>query len=198
MMMSETSEEDFSSSASDTDETNFHSWPRREETAPKCSLVFFMLGVTLVIPFITFVCAAEDVLAGTDKPTGLVIISLTAPSCVLKIVSLCFQQVSHVARIFLASGFILVGQLCAVFIPNLGGRFAGICLVSVGTGIGELSLLIQAAKELEEIALCSFVVGTGVGGVLGALSYVGELQENVYSCRKLFSIVSFINLALRA
>ncbi|KAJ7307732.1 hypothetical protein OS493_040501, partial [Desmophyllum pertusum] len=131
-----------------------------------------MLGVTLVIPFITFVCAAEDVLAGTDKPTGLVIISLTAPSCVLKIVSLCFQQVSHVARIFLASGFMLVGQLCAVFIPNLGGRFAGICLVSVGTGIGELSLLMQAAKELEEIALCSFVVGTGVGGVLGALSYV--------------------------
>ncbi len=181
-MMSETSEEDleFSSSASDTDETHFHSWPR-EETTPKCSLVFFILGVALTAPFITFVCAAEDVLAGTDKATGLVIISLTAPSCVLKIVSLCFQQVSHVARIFLASGFVLVGQLCAVFIPHLGGRFAGICLVSVGTGIGEVSLLIQAAKELEEVALCSFVVGTAVGGVLGAVSYVGRSQENFYS-----------------
>ena len=181
-MMSETSEEDlnFSSSASDTDETtHFQSWPK-EESTPKCSLVFFILGVALVAPFITFVCAAEDVLAGTDKATGLVIISLTAPSCVLKIVSLCFQQVSHVARIFLASGFVLVGQLFAVFIPHLGGRFAGICLVSVGTGIGEVSLLIQTAKELEEVALCSFVVGTAAGGVLGAVSYVGKLQKRLF------------------
>lgn len=174
-MMAETSEEDldFLSSSSETDETSFQSW-HREETTPKCSLVFFILGVALIAPFITLVCAAEDVLAGTDKATGLVIISLTAPSCVLKIVSLCFQQVSHVARIFLAAGFVLVGQLCAVFIPHLGGRFAGICLVSVGTGIGEVSLLIQAARELEEVALCSYVVGTAVGGVLGAVSYVGK------------------------
>lgn len=172
--MSETAEEDlyFSSSASDTDETNFKSWPR-EETTPKCSLVYFILGIALTAPFITFVCASEDVLAGTEKPTGLVIISLTAPSCVLKIISLCFQQVSQISRVFLASGFVLVGQLCAVFIPHLGGRFAGICLISVGTGIGEISLLIQTARELEEIALCSFMVGTGVGGVLGAASYVG-------------------------
>ena len=175
-MMSETSAEDldFSSSASDTDEMSYQSWPR-EETTPKCSLVYFILGVALVVPFITFVCAAEDVLSGTDKATGLVIISLAAPSCVLKIVSLCFQQVSHIARVFLAAGFVLVGQLCAVFIPHLGGRFAGICLVSVGTGIGEISLLMETAKELEEFALCSFVVGTGIGGVLGAVLYVGKL-----------------------
>ncbi|XP_078342631.1 uncharacterized protein LOC144628406 isoform X1 [Oculina patagonica] len=67
----------------------------------------------------------------------------------------------------------MVGQLCTVFIPHLGGRFAGICLVSVGTGIGEVSLLIQVAKELKEVALCSFLVGTAVGGLLGTVSYVG-------------------------
>lgn len=173
-MMSETTEEDlyFSSSASDTDETNFKSW-RREETTPKCSLVYLILGIALAAPFVTIVCGAQDVLAGTEKPTGFVIIALTAPSCVLKIVSLCFQHVSQIARVFVASGFVLVGQLCAVFIPDLGGRFAGICLISVGTGIGEISLLIQTARELEEIALCSFLVGTGVGGVLGAASHVG-------------------------
>lgn len=178
--MSETSYEDiYSSSTSDTDEADFHTWPAREEKAPKCSLVFFMLGVALVAPFITFVCAAEDVLAGTDKPTGLVIISLTAPSFVLKIVSLCFHQVSYVARVFLASGFVLVGQLCVVFIPHLGGRLAGVCLVAVGTGIGEVCLLMQAAKMLEETALCSFIIGTGVGGVLGAVSYVGKLKNRL-------------------
>lgn len=181
-MMSElTSEEEYSSSVSDTDsEPNFpefwtqerHVRPR--EATPKCSMVFFMLGVSLTAPFITFVCAGEDVLSGTEKPTGLVIIALTAPSVVLKIVSLCFKQVSHIVRIFLTSAFVVAGQLCAVFIPHLGGRFAGISLVSVGTGIGELSLLMQAAKELEEIALCSLLVGTGVGGVLGAVLYVGK------------------------
>ena len=181
-MMSETTEEDlyFSSSASDTDETNLKSWRRREETTPKCSLVYFILGFALTAPFITYVCAAQDVLAGTEKPTGFVIIALTAPSCVLKIVSLCFQHVSQIARVFVASGFVLVGQLCTVFIPHLGGRFAGICLISVGTGIGEISLLIQTARELEEIALCSFLVGTGVGGVLGAASHVGKLHKSIY------------------
>lgn len=180
-MMSEvTSEEDFGSSESETDsEISYpenwtyerHATP--QETTPKCSMVFFILGVSLVAPFMTFVCAAEDVLAGTNKPTGLVIIALTAPSLVLKIVSLCFRHVPHVARIFLASSFVVAGQLCAVFIPHLGGRFVGICLVSVGTGIGEVSLFVLAAKELEEIALCSLITATGAGGVLGAVEYVG-------------------------
>lgn len=180
-MMSEITEEDlyFSSSASDTDETNFKTW-RREESTQKCSLVYFILGIALAAPFITFVCAAQDVLAGTEKPTGFVIIALTAPSCVLKIVSLCFQHVSQTARIFVASGFVLVGQLCAVFIPHLGGRFAGISLISVGTGIGEITLLIKTTRELEEIVLCSFVIGTGVGGVLGAASYVGKFHKYIY------------------
>ena len=182
-MMSEvTSEEDFSSSATESEsETNFPQFwhqdrnVRPRETTSKCSMVFFMLGVSLAAPFITFVCAGEDILAGTEKPTGLVIIALTAPSVVLKIVSLCFKQVSHVARVFLASAFVVAGQLCVVFIPHLGGRFGGICLVSVGTGIGEISLLMQAVRELEEIALCSLIVGTGVGVVLGAVMYVGKL-----------------------
>jgi len=89
--------------------------------------------------------------------------------------------VSHVARIFIASAFALAGQLCVVFIPHLGGRFAGISLVSVGTGIGEVSVFMQASKELEEVALCSLTVGTGVGGVLGAVLYVGKLRSNFYS-----------------
>ena len=176
-MMSEVTDEDlYGSSASDTDEDEFHKWPRVERTS-RFSLVFFILGVSLIAPFTTFVCAAEDVLAGTNKPTGLVIISLTAPSCILKLVSLCFHQVSYVARVFLAASFVLTGQLCTVFISHLGGRLAGVCLVAVGTGVGEVCLLMQAAKMLEEAALCSFVIGSGVGGVLGAASYVGKLQK---------------------
>lgn len=172
-MMSEVTDEDlFGSSASDTDEDEFRKWPRVERTS-RFSLVFFILGVSLIAPFTTFVCAAEDVLAGTNKPTGLVIISLTAPSCILKLVSLCFHQASYVARVFLAASFVLTGQLCTVFISHLGGRLAGVCLVAVGTGVGEVCLLMQAAKMLEEAALCSFVIGSGVGGVLGAASYVG-------------------------
>ena len=177
-----TSEEEFSSSATESEsETNYPQFWQQEsnvrprETTSKCSMVFFMLGVSLAAPFITFVCAGQDILAGTEKPTGLVIIALTAPSVVLKIVSLCLKQVSHVARVFLTSAFVVAGQLCVVFIPHLGGRFAGVCLVSVGTGIGEISLFMQAVRELEEIALCSLIVGTGVGAVLGAGTYVGKL-----------------------
>lgn len=192
-MMTEvpTSEEEFSSSISDTEsETSHPDWTANErnkrsrETTPNCSMVFFILGVSLTAPFITFVSAAEDVLAGTDNATGLVIIALTAPSLVLKIASLCFREVSHVARMFLVSAFIIVGQLCAVFITHIGGRFAGICLVSVGTGIGEVSLFVQAAKKLEEVALCSFIIGTGVGGVLGASLYVGKTcpEKKSYIC----------------
>ena len=144
-------------------------------------MVFFILGVSLAAPFITFVCAGEDVLSGTNKPTGLVIIALTAPSVVLKIVSLCFRQVSDVARIFIAAAFVLAGQLCVVFIPHLGGRFAGISFVSVGTGIGEVSVFLQASKELQEVALCSLIVGTSVGGVFGAVLYVGKFRSNFYS-----------------
>ena len=174
-MMSEMSDENlYSSSASDTDEDEFHKWPRVERTS-RFSLVFFILGVSLIVPFTTFVCAAEDVLA-----TGLVIISLTAPSCILKVVSLCFHQVSYVARVFLAATFVLAGQLCTVFISNLEGRIVGVCLVSVGTGIGEVCLLMQAAKMLEEAALCSFIIGTGAGAVLGAASYVGKLQKRLH------------------
>ena len=75
----------------------------------------------------------------------------------------------------------LAGQLCVVFIPHLGGRFAGISLVSVGTGFGEVSVFMQACKELEEVVLCSLVVGAGVGGVLGAVLYVGKLRSEFYS-----------------
>lgn len=179
-MMSEMSDENlYSSSASETDEDEFHKWPRVERTS-RFSLVFFILGVSLIVPFTTFVCAAEDVLAGTNKPTGLVIISLAAPSCILKVVSLCFHQVSYVARVFLTATFVLAGQLCTVFISNLEGRLVGVCLVSVGTGIGEVCLLMQAAKMLEEASLCSFIIGTGAGAVLGAASYVGKLQKRFH------------------
>ena len=68
----------------------------------------------------------------------------------------------------------IAGQFLLVFTPNLVGRFAGLCLVSVGTGIGEISLLLQAATEFQEISLCSFIVATGVGGILGAVTYVGK------------------------
>ena len=204
-MMTEvpTSEEEFSSSISDTESETSHPeiWTaydrneRSRETTPNCSMVFFILGVSLTAPFITFVSAAEDVLAGTDNATGLVIIALTAPSLVLKIASLCFREVSHVARMFLVSAFIIVGQLCAVFITHIGGRFAGICLVSVGTGIGEVSLFMQAAKKLEEVALCSFIIGTGVGGVLGASLYVGKICSE----KKLFlffPLLPYFNLTI--
>ena len=46
--MSEISDNDlYSSSASDTDEDEFHKWPRVERTS-RFSLVFFILGVSLI------------------------------------------------------------------------------------------------------------------------------------------------------
>lgn len=174
-MMSEVSsdEEFITSSETESDVWGQEEHVKPQEASSKCSIVSFIMGISLTAPFITFVCASQDVLAGTSKPTGLVTIGLTAPSVVLKIVSLCLRQVSQVPRVFLAFAFVIAGQLCVVFTPHLEGRLAGLCLVSVGTGIGEISLLIQAAVEFEEIVLCSFIVGTGVGAILGSVTYVG-------------------------
>jgi len=84
-------------------------------------------------------------------------------------VALLQTGVGRCPGIFIAAAFVLAGQLYVVFIPHLGGRFAGISLVSVGTGIGEVSVFLQASKELQEVPLCSLIVGTSVGGVLGAV-----------------------------
>ena len=173
-MMTETTEGDFNSSTSESEESDYQQWNQEKRTPPRYSIAFFILGAALIAPFSTFVCASEDVLAGTTKPTGLVVVALTAPSCVLKVASLCFKNISQVVHIFIASGFVVAGQFCAVFAPNLGGRFTGICLVSVGTGIGEVSLFMQAAVEFQEMTFSSFIAGTGVGGVLGAVLYVGK------------------------
>ena len=178
MMTEVSSEEEFVSSSSETESELWlqENHLKDRETSPKCSVVFFILGLSLTSPFMTLVCASQDILAGTSKPTGLIIIALTAPSLILKIFSLCFKQVSQAPRVFLSFAFVIAGQFLLVFTPHLVGRFAGLSLVSVGTGIGEISLLLQAAAEFEEISLCSFIVATGVGGVLGASTYVGKSQ----------------------
>jgi len=174
-MTAVSSEEEFISSSSETESELWlqENHLKDRETSSKCSVVSFILGLSLTSPFMTLVCASQDILAGTSKPTGLIIIALTAPSVILKIFSLCFKQASQAPRVFLSFAFVIAGQFLLVFTPHLVGRFAGLCLVSVGTGIGEISLLLQAATEFQEISLCSFIVATGVGGILGAVTYVG-------------------------
>lgn len=92
-----TSEEELSSSVSDTaSETSYKEiWKRRErirETTPNFSMVFFILGVCLTAPTLTFCIAVEYASAKTGKTTTTDIVALAVPTVVQQIAIRCFLK----------------------------------------------------------------------------------------------------------
>lgn len=138
----------------------------------------FVLGAALMAPFMVIICSAEDMLSGSQQPTGVVIIALTAPAFLIKF---CFlgckglRDISVVGKTLLTYMLITVGMLCVAFSQtDFNLRYVGVCLVSLGMSVGEVGLLIIATTKLREKALTSLITGSAVGGILSTIPYVGK------------------------
>lgn len=140
----------------------------------------FVLGAALMAPFMVIICSAEDMLSGSKQPTGLVIIALTAPSFFIKFCFLLWKGLSNISVIgktLITYMLITVGMLCVAFSQtDYKVRYVGVCLVSLGMSVGEVSLLIIATTKLRERALSSLITGSAVGGILSTLPYVGKIS----------------------
>ena len=139
---------------------------------PKHSAYVFALGAILTTAFTTMFCSAEDQISGTSLSTGVVLVALGLPSLLVKLF-LMFQRLPQIPSIFGCFVFLLLGlalNLSSVLLT----RVVGLCMVSLGTGLGEVNVHAGINAEMTKKAYSTFLGGTGVAGVLGGLVYVGK------------------------
>mgnify|MGYP001799790413 CR=1 FL=1 len=137
---------------------------------------FYILGATLWATFSSVICAVQDMLAGTERATDFMLLAAVAPAFVIKIVSpILLRNVAYMAKILFVFVFVTTGILCAVFSGSeLWLKLLGLCLISTGTGAGEVSLVILSVSRYTPNTMCSYIAGSGVGFLAGALIYVGK------------------------
>ncbi|KAK3755029.1 hypothetical protein QZH41_011069 [Actinostola sp. cb2023] len=147
----------------------------------------FVLGALMTAPFMVLICSAEDMLSGSKKATGLVYIAASAPSCVVKVIFLCFQglrRTSLVTKTLLMYMLVVVGLLCvAMSQTSYDLRYVGVCFASAGMAIGEIYMLSLTTQKFHKTALVSYMAGAGAGGILSTLPYVWMTSWSVVNPR---------------
>lgn len=167
-----TNEEELSSSVSDTaSETSYKEiWKRSErirETTPNFSMVFFILGVCLTAPTLTFCIAVEYASAKTGKTTTTDIVALAVPTVVQQIAIRWFLKHMKSVEIYSTLAMSLAGLSGIALIPQRDGRIAGVCVLGFGTFIGLKQICEKADKELKQFALFWFNNGCFIGLIFG-------------------------------
>lgn len=185
-LMSETGEKVSVSCSSPTDQTeNLNStlpcmskWRTITTTKerPTCCVAaaVFSVGAVLTATFTTVFCATEDILAGTTMSTGVVLVALGGSSLLAKVTSpFLSRTLTQMTRVVLCVVLLSVGLACTLSSKNVSVRIAGVCMVSLGTGVGEVTLYTEIVAQFHEKAQSVFTEGTGVAGLLGGALYVG-------------------------
>lgn len=168
-------------SGEETVDTSKKQQSSAEANPPQNIVSFYVLGAALWATFSSVICALQDMIAGTERSSGLMLIAAIAPALVIKIVMpVFFQNVAYMARILFVFVFVTAGILCAVFSgAALQLKVVGVCFISAGTGAGEVSLLILTITRYHQLAMCSYIAGSGSGVVAGALVYVGKYTSRL-------------------
>ena len=138
------------------------------------TMAFFVFGFLIYFVYSLIIAGAQDILAGTFVQTSLVLVCNIGPYFAVTLIAPYYiQKVQYVYRVIAIFIFEVAGLLMVVVAKDIGVKLFGVCLSSLGFGLGELSF-IAMSSYYHEVVVSSFSAGTGAGISLAPLYYTGK------------------------
>lgn len=148
---------------------------RRSESSSSWlnTLCFFIFGTLSFFNQELLYTASEDILSGRKLPTSTILVCFVTPLMVTKILAPWFiQKIPYLVK---ASYIILcmtLGLALIVFVEDMRAKLVGIALNAMATGVSEVVFL-ALTSFYPQIAISSFVAGTGTASLISPLYYTG-------------------------
>ena len=144
-------------------------------------VAFYSFGALIYTVYSVIISGAQDILTGTFIPTAAVLVTNIGPYFLVTLIAPYFiQKVPYVVRIVAVYFFFTSGLFVVVFSKEVHLKLIGICMTSLGAGIGEISFFTLTAYY-EKVTVSAYSAGTGTGFILGPLYYIGKsvLSEKI-------------------
>ena len=165
---------------------------RKEGESFKTKLAFWVFGFVLYIVYALMISAAQDILSTTHLPTTVVLLAQILPNAVIAtICPLFIVKIRFSIKIGIVFWTFVGGLLVTSLAKKVEWKLLGVCLTSVGMGLGEMSILSLTAFY-QQITISAYAAGTGFGYVCGPLYYTGK-SSSVSNNRPDFPDPSFLN-----
>ena len=137
-------------------------------------LAFYSFGALIYTVYSVIIAGAQDILAGTFIPTAAVLVTNVGPYFLVTMIApYVIHKMPYVVRIVAIYAFFTAGLFMIVYGQEVYLKLVGICVTSLGAGIGEVSFFTLSA-HYEKVAVTAYSAGTGSGFILGPLYYTGE------------------------
>lgn len=139
-------------------------------------MAFYAFGTLIYTVYSVIISGAQDILTGTFIPTAAVLVTNVGPYFMVTLVAPYFiHKVPYVVRIVAIYFFFTAGLFVIVYSKEVYLKLIGICITSLGAGIGEISFFTLTA-HYEKVTVAAYSAGTGTGFILGPLYYTGKWQ----------------------
>ena len=168
---------------------------RRSESSSSWlnTLCFFIFGTLSFFNQELLYTASEDILSGRKLPTSTILVCFVTPLMVTKILAPWFiQKIPYLVKASYIVLCMTLGLALIVFVEDMRAKLVGIALNAMATGVSEVVFL-ALTSFYPQIAISSFVAGTGTASLISPLYYTGKL--NILSSLLLFHS-DFINFTL--
>ena len=135
---------------------------------------FYAFGALIYTVFSVIISGAQDILAGSFIPTAAVLVTNVGPYFLVTVFAPYFiHKVPYLVRIFFIYILFTVGLFMIVLAKEIYLKLVGICVTSLGAGLGEITFFTLTAFY-EQVTVSAYSAGTGTGFILGPLYYTGK------------------------
>ena len=161
----------------------------QHEEKPRNIVAFFVFGfIGTACGNCLSLCAAEDILVGSNQPTSLVYVCDTFPyigGCFILLLFL--PRLSPLVSVVATTSLFTAGIILVACAEPLELKLVGVGVIPLGGAIADVGLLPLSAYY-EEVASRAYTAGTDVGSLVTAVYYTG-----IVPVRLSFSGSSFLN-----
>ena len=132
-------------------------------------LGWIAVGLINNLPYVVFITAAEVLLTGHS---GLVLLCSVAPGFLVKTLGgVVLYRVPYGPRVAAVSAVSAAALVLTAIARTTAAALCGVCLASLGSGLGELSFLALTSRAPPG-ALAAWGAGTGGAGIAGAALWI--------------------------
>lgn len=140
------------------------------------SLAFFLFSFLEFFSFNLLISGSQDILAGTEAPTSLVLFIAVAPIVVVVLIAPYFQQeIAYGIRILFGVLMTVAGFVLVAYAKGFKWKLVGVGFVSFSMGVIEISFLALLSYFKQDV-VSTYAAGTGVGFVMAPLYYIGKSE----------------------
>ena len=135
---------------------------------------FYTFGVITFFNQEMLFIASQDILSGRNLPSATILVCYVTPLMTTKIIAPWFvERISYLLKVFSIVICMTLGMALVVFMEDIRLKLVGIALNAMATGISEVVFL-ALASFYPQIAISSFVAGTGTAALISPLYYTSK------------------------